>query len=92
MKTARELFEELGYTCEKSNGVVITYRYYTANKGTYTLEIDFWFDLKKYYAFENSGGLSIESSIESCNYQTMGIDMPTFKAIQKQLEELGWLE
>ena len=28
----------------------------------------------------------------SHNYKEMDIDMPTFKAIHKQLEELGWLD
>ena len=81
MKTARELFEELGYTCEKSNGEVIVYRYYTTDshdEDAYIHEIDFCLNFKKYCVIEHLGGLYI--------------DTETHKAITKQLEELGWLE
>lgn len=78
MKTAKEMFEELGYKyisdefglidcikVENNNCYHIAYCYHIA------------FGVKDFWATEN--------------YRPMDIDMPTFKAIQKQLEELEWI-
>ena len=80
MKTAREMFEELGYTCEESNGEVIAYKYYitdSRDEAAYSHEIAFCLNIKKYCTIENLGGLYVDSKIH--------------RAITKQCEELGWL-
>lgn len=76
--TAKEMFEELGYTCEKSNGEVISYRYYTENKISYIHDIDFLLDVEKYCTIEHLGEVYISVELH--------------KAITKQMEELGWLD
>ena len=80
MKTAREMFEELGYTCEESNSEVAAYKYYITDshdEDAYSHEIAFCLNIKKYCTIENLGGLYVDSKIH--------------RAITKQLEELGWL-
>ena len=73
MKTARELFEELGYTYKIDEiGLIDCSK--IVNNNYYHIA----FGVKDFWATEN--------------YRPMDIDMPTFKAIYKQLEELGWLE
>ena len=75
--TAREMFEELGYVFEINDNFI---EYYKNSKRSFFVYKHVCFDLvgKSYSA--------------SCNYENMEIDMPTFKAIYKQLEELGWLD
>ena len=75
--SAHEMFEKLGYVCEKTNGEIITYRYYTEDKSSYIREIDFLLDVEKYCTFEHLCGLFI------------GVELQ--KAIPKQMKELGWL-
>lgn len=75
--SAHEMFEKLGYVCEKTNGEIITYRYYTEDKSSYIREIDFLLDVEKYCTFEHLCGLFI------------GVEL--HKAITKQMKELGWL-
>ncbi len=77
MKTAKEMFEELGYVFEINDNFI---EYYKNSKKSFFVYKHVCFDLvnKSYSA--------------SCNYENMEIDMPTFRAIQKQLEELGWLD
>ena len=77
MKSAKEMFEELGYTCEKSIGE-IAYVYHIANQRTYSRRINFYLSLKEYSATEALSGLFIDVKLN--------------KAIQKQMEELGWLD
>ena len=80
MKSAREMFEELGYTYEESNGEVIAYKYYIADshdEDAYSHEIAFCLNMRKYCIIENLGGLYVDPKIH--------------RAITKQLEELGWL-
>ena len=72
MKTAREMFEELGYTYKIDEfGLIDCIK--VANNNCYHIA----FGVKDFWATEN--------------YRPMDIDMPTFKAIQKQLEELNWI-
>lgn len=74
MKTAIELFEELGYTYKiDESGLIDCSK--IVNNDCYYIS----FGVKEFWA------------TKSC-YRPMDIGMPTFKAIQKQLEELGWLE
>ncbi len=76
--TAKEMFEELGYTREKSNDVIITYRYYIDDKKAYVREIDFLLAVQNYCTMNALGCLFINTKLH--------------KAITKQMEELGWLE
>ena len=55
--TAKKMFEELGYTCMNSEGV-ITYRKHI---GTCVCEIDFWFDFEEYSSIETLGRLLIDA-------------------------------
>lgn len=72
MKTAREMFEELGYTYKIDEfGLIDCIK--VENNTCYHIA----FGAKDFWATKN--------------YKPMDIDMPTFKAIHKQLEELGWL-
>ena len=79
MKTAKEMFEELGYEyeideefieCEKNEVQFEIFRKW--------LKIVFVLSGKYFYCDED--------------YESMAVDVPTFKAIQQQLKELGWLD
>ena len=71
MKTAKELFEALGYKRHESeNGIQ-----YFSESG---VEITFIFLIRRFYKQENS--------------QSLNISVDEFKAIQQQMEELGWFE
>ena len=81
MKSAKELFEELGYKYgDYSNGI----RYFK-DTGSFLYEI--WFNkfLKKYMTRVDD---RTSKEPEEPNF----IDGKTLKAIYKQCEELGWLE
>ena len=79
MKSAKEMFEGLGYEYSVEDDRCGKFIDYWVEED----ETDNWYHIrfnissKTYYADEGWG--------------KMHIDMPTFKAIQKQLEELGWL-
>lgn len=75
--TAREMFEELGFVREVSKSPVVNRNFikYENKKEDKSITFRRWF--KDFYAYE-------------CG-DTMEIDMPTFRAIQKQLEELCWI-
>ena len=75
MKTAREMIEELGYE-SSADDYYIECSYDDKNEG-YWKRISFDLREKTFDAVDT--------------YDAMNIDIPTFKAIQKQLEELGWL-
>ena len=76
MKTARELFEELGYEYNRYNNSIK----YFDNSGTSFWYCSITFDLtnKEYSVRENDDYTSV--------------DVKLHKAITKQMEELGWLE
>lgn len=78
MKSAKEMFEDLGYEKVVTGSEIRNENFITYNNEKENKLIGFrkWF--KDFHAFEDKGD--------------MDIDMPTFKAIHKQLEELGWLE
>lgn len=70
--TAKEMFEELGYTYKIDEiGLIDCIK--VENSACHHIA----FGVKDFWATEN--------------YRPMDIDMPTFKAIQKQLEELNWI-
>lgn len=83
MKSAKEMFEELGYKCKSEwpDGYIEYYKKAKYDDEFYEFTICFFSDV--FYA-----------QIHNLKYggnHGMDIDMPTFKAIQKQLEELNWI-
>ena len=74
-KTAEEMFYDLGYDCIKSD---LSIRYIT-NYEMADGHIDIHFFLKTQQFFAQ------------CDFDPKDIDMREFKAIQKQIKELGWL-
>lgn len=78
MKTAKEMFKELGYEKEVTGSEIMDENFigYENKKENKYIGFRRWY--KDFHAFEDKGDIDI--------------DMPTFKAIHKQLEELGWLE
>lgn len=77
LMTAQEMFEELGFKKEVTGSEIMDENFvkYENEKEDKSITFRKWF--KDFYAFEGK--------------DTMEIDMPTFKAIHKQLEELGWI-
>ena len=57
--TAKELFEELGYACQKNDVAII----YSKHLSTCINEIVFRLDFEKYVAIEPLGGLFIDADI-----------------------------
>lgn len=75
MKTAKEMFEELGYELvEEKDSRYITYLYH------YRYVIRFDLIMRNFYAYE-----------DNMDYQYIGVDMKTLQAINKMVSELGWL-
>lgn len=84
MKTAKEMFEELGYKMDdewKDAGDLYYYKSTTNCK--YAIEI--WFDLidKSFAKYIND---------DYCEGDCICIPMQELQAINKQVEELGWNE
>ena len=75
MKTAKEMFEELGYEQTKNHYSI---EYYKEKIEWGWKRVYFWIDEKTFYADEN--------------YESMNIDVQTYKAIHQQMKELGWLD
>lgn len=79
MKSARKMFKELGYEYTTYwCGFKTILEYWSEEDTNNWKHIFFDFETKSYFADEHN--------------ELMYVDMKTFKAIQKQLEELGWLE
>lgn len=78
--TAREMFEELGYSLKVDNNNLIEYSKEDCG------HISFCFDIetKRFYSM-----YSFSSSIHSTPHS---ITLDEFEAVQKQMEELGWFE
>ena len=76
--TAKKMFEELGYKYKEP-----TFKVHGDSHFYY--EDIFKCNLIIFYLKE-------KKFMTSHNYKEMDIDMPTFKAIHKQCEELGWLD
>lgn len=83
--TAREMFKELGYEYE-FYGIFIKYSKIMIDENNKYLLYNcvFWFDFKNYSSFI--------INLEDFSKDVLYIDNPTFKAIQQQMKELGWLE
>lgn len=76
--TAKEMFRKLGYRYKEPTLKV-------HGDSHFYYEDIFKCNLIIFYLKE-------KKFMTSHNYKEMDIDMPTFKAIHKQLEELGWLD
>lgn len=76
LMTAQEMFEELGYEQGKCDEYILYYKKEEDNGTLYRYSILF---KNKWF------------SAGHYEYGGMLIDIPTFKAICKQLEELGWI-
>lgn len=78
--TAKEMFEKLGYSLKVDNNNLIEYSKEDCG------HISFCFDIetKRFYSM-----YSFPSSIQSTPHS---ITLDEFEAVQKQMEELGWLE
>jgi hypothetical protein len=76
MKTAKEMFEELGYELfEEKDSRYITYVYHDR----YIIQFDLI--MQNFYAYE-----------DNMDMQYIGVDMKMLQAINKQCEEMGWLD
>ena len=87
--SAKEMFEELGYICLGGSDY-IAIKYYKREKqgeshSTYDIDITFYSNSKTVAAIAN------EYSKKNYKLEVMDIDMKLLQAINKQVEELGWL-
>lgn len=77
MKSAKEMFEDLGYEYSFDNRRDEFVIHYWKDQDT--------LDWKHICFYEHT----YEADEK---WESMSVDMPTFKAIKKQCEELGWLD
>ena len=80
--TAKKMFEELGYEQGKCDAYIWYYKKEEDNGILYRYSI----------LFKNKWFSADQNSTDHYEDGGMLIDIPTFKAIHKQLEELGWLD
>lgn len=78
MKSAKEMFSELGYSCEEGDGYID----YIEKIGDCTYEISFEYD-PKYIEFHSYRG-NFEKIFDTC------LSVEELQAINKQVEELHW--
>lgn len=78
--TAKEMFEKLGYSLKVDNNNLIEY----SKKDCGNIAFDFDIETKRFYS-----RYSFSSSIQSTPHS---ITLDEFEAVQKQMEELGWIE
>lgn len=78
--TAKEMFEELGYSLKVDNNNLIEYSKEDCGHIAFCFDID----TKRFYS-----RYSFSSSIQSTPHS---ITLDEFEAVQKQMEELGWVE
>lgn len=77
---AREMFEELGYSLKVDNNNLIEY----SKEDCGHIAFDFDIETKRFYS-----RYFFSSSIQSTPHS---ITLDEFEAVQKQMEELGWIE
>ena len=87
-KTAKEMFEELGYKIAVNDEDVIIYHHY--GKGNDTREI--FFRLKHTYTYNENIGYGAKLSYDSGSSYPLTITINEHLAIHQQLKELGWLD
>ena len=75
--TAKEMFEELGYKYEENNTEII---YFNSFRSRFQYLIVFYKDIKTIEKFKYYNNVSV------------GINVKELQAINKQIEELGWLD
>lgn len=80
MKTAKDMFEKLGYSLKVDNNDLMEY----SKEDCGHIAFDFDIETKRFYS-----RYSFSSSIQSTPHS---ITLDEFEAVQKQMEELGWLE
>ena len=83
MKSAKEMFEELGYEIDEENEKEILYKKEWIEMGmetTYWVSFDLRFKLIDYFMVYENTNMSTSHSI----------DTDLLQAINKQVEELGW--
>lgn len=79
MKSAKEMFSELGYSCEEGDGYID----YIEKIGDCTYEISFDYDTECIIAFHSYRG-NFEKIFDTC------LSVEELQAINKQVEELQW--
>ena len=80
-KSAKEMFEELGYTFQDYSNLSYNSRF------QYEILDEKWHEFETVYFMLEEKTISINSYL-----QEVGINMKLLKAIQKQIKELGWNE
>lgn len=80
MMSAKEMFEELGYSLKVDNNNLIEY----SKEDCGHIAFDFDIETKRFYS-----RYFFSSSIQSTPHS---ITLDEFEAVQKQMEELGWFE
>ena len=81
IKTAKEMFEELGYSYEyEYDDLIECKKYFTKTKVTMVIQFDI--EYKEYIIKLKNAPMTISASI----------DLEEHKAIQQQMKELGWIE
>ena len=80
---AKEMFEKLGYKLE--------YDYEEIKKYKKTIRNGHKIDFIKYIAFYKSKVFCYTESKNKIDYYAEGFDIQELQAINKQVEELGWL-
>lgn len=88
--TAKEMFEKLGYKCLGGSDYIAIKYYKQEKQGGYhsTYDIDNTF----YCSSKTISVVANEYSKNRYKLAIMDIDMKLLQAINKQIEELGWLE
>lgn len=94
MKTAREMFEDLGFVYKEeieSNGKLEGIIYKKEEKKLYPNDFRYTKSEIVVFNINNRTYASYECRDDVWGLDKMEVDIPLSKAIQKQQEELGWL-
>lgn len=90
MKSAKEMFEELGYKFLGGSDYIAIKYYKQEKQGKYYSSYDI--DITFYSTRKTVSVVANEYSKKSYKLAIMDIDMKLLQAINKQVEELGWDE
>lgn len=83
MKSARELFEELGYEeCEDVIGNMMFVKHFTTTNGKY---IKFCKHIEMFEVF-------FKETFGRCNIEPTTVSMQELQAINQMAKELGWVD
>jgi len=86
--SAKEMFEELGYKCTRNDHLFISYVYLSKCYKNYYYNIEFSLKYKEITVRRYKGNFF--RRIYS-NEDMIGFYLDDIQAINKQIEELGWL-